>query len=46
MNLSDEKIYIFDDEFNEEIRKNLKFAYERRIYLLVCTFFVMLGTIA
>ena len=46
LDLTDEEIYIYDGEFNEEIRKNLKFMYERRIYLLVYTIFVMAGAIA
>ena len=37
--LTEDEIYIFDDEFNKEIKKNLDFMYERRIYLIVCPFF-------
>ena len=34
--LDKDQIYRFDDEFNEEIKDNLDFMYERRIYLIVC----------
>ena len=37
--LTEDEIYIFDDEFNKEIKQNLDFMYERRIYMIVCPFF-------
>ena len=36
--LTEDEIYIFDDEFNKEIKNNLDFMYERRIYMIVCPF--------
>ena len=38
LNLTDDKIYIFDEQFNKEIKDNLDFMYERRIYMIVCIF--------
>ena len=45
VNLEKDKIYIFDDEFNKEIEKNLDFMKKRKIYLIVCTFVAILGII-
>ena len=46
VNLTDEEIYIFDDEFNNEIKKNIKTMYDRKIYLITCRFFELAGIIA
>ena len=36
--LSDDKIYIFDNDFNKEIKDNLDLMKERRTYLITCSF--------
>ena len=38
LDLSEKYIYMFDDEFNQEIKNNLDFMYKRRIYLITCFF--------
>lgn len=45
LNLPDEKIYIFGDEFNKEIKKKLSFMYRRKIYLIFCSIFTAIGII-
>ena len=40
IDLSDDEIYIFDDEFNQEIRKNLDYVYSRRKNMITCAFLV------
>lgn len=45
VNLPDNEIYVFDDEFNKEIKINLYFMYKRKIYLIVCPLVVITGTI-
>ena len=45
INLEKDKIYIFDDEFNKEIEKNLDFMKRRKIYLIVCVFVAIIGII-
>ena len=34
--LNDEEIYIFDAVFNEEVRRNINLAYDRRVYMITC----------
>ena len=46
LNLIDEEIYIFDDEFNKEIKENIKTMHDRKIYLITCRFFEATGIIA
>ena len=36
--LNDNKIYIFNAYFNEEIRRNINLAYNRRVYMITCVF--------
>ena len=43
VNIEEEEIYIFDEEFNKEIRKNLDFMKKRKIYLIVCALFAFIG---
>ena len=43
INLEKDKVYIYDEEFNKEIKKNLDFMKSRKIYLIVCTFVAILG---
>ena len=44
--MSEDKIYIFDKDFNQEIKDNLDFMFNRRIYLIVCPFFLQVCLIA
>ena len=44
--MSEDKIYIFDKDFNQEIKDNLDFMFNRRIYLIVCPFFLQACLIA
>ena len=46
VDLTDEEIYIFDEEFNNEIKNNLKYIHDRRIYLITCSFFVTAAILA
>ena len=43
VNLTDDQIYIFDDDFNNEIKENLKKMYNRKIYIITSLFFVIVG---
>ena len=43
--LEKEQIYSFDEEFNEEIKKNLDFMKERQIYLIACSYVAIVGII-
>ena len=36
--LKEEEIYIFDNDFNNEIKENIDYMYNRRIYMIVCVF--------
>ena len=45
LELADDEIYIFDNEFNKEIKNNLQFMHERKIYLIVCIFVTIVGII-
>ena len=45
VNLEEEQIYSFDEEFNNEIKKNLDFMKKRKIYLIVCSSVAILGVI-
>ncbi len=44
--LSDNEIYIFEDKFNKEIKKNLNNMYKRKIFLIGCSFIAIAGVIA
>ena len=46
VNLEEEEIYIFDEEFNKEIRKNIDFMKKRKIYLIVCALLAFIGVLA
>ena len=46
LDLPDEEIYIFDDEFNNEIKERLKIIYETKIYLITCSFVWLIGMVA
>ena len=46
VDLTDEEIYIFDEEFNNEIKNNLKYIHDRRIYLITSSFFVTAAILA
>ena len=43
VNIEDEEIYIFDEEFNKEIRKNIDFMKNRKIYLIVFGLLAFIG---
>ena len=43
VNLEEEEIYIFDEEFNKEIRKNIDFMKNRKIYLIVFGLLAFIG---
>ena len=45
INLEKDQIYIFDEEFNKEIKKNLDFMKRRKIFLIVCSVVATLGII-
>ncbi|OUM61569.1 hypothetical protein PIROE2DRAFT_12390 [Piromyces sp. E2] len=38
VNLTDKEIYIYDEEFNKQIKDKLNFIATRKILLFVCTF--------
>ena len=42
VNLSDSKIYIYDKEFNNQIKEGLDFAYNRAKYLKATSFIVLI----
>ena len=46
VNLADDQIYIFDDEFNDEIKEKLKLMYARKIYMICFSIFLTLAVIA
>ena len=46
LDLSEKDIYIFDDEFNQEIKNNLYFMFKRKIYLITFVFLAFIGIIA
>ena len=43
VNLEEKNIYVFDDDFNKEIRKNIDFMKTRKIYIIVCSFVAFIG---
>ena len=43
LNLVDEEIYVFDDEFNSELKEKLKTMYERKIYMITCSLIFSIG---
>ena len=45
VDLEDEKIYIFDDDFNNEIKANLNYMFIRKIFLIICPFAVIIGMV-
>jgi len=46
VNLSDNQIYMYDSEFNKEIKEKLNMMFERKIYMLVFSIFLTLSVIA
>jgi len=46
INIPDNKIYIYDDEFNKEIKENLYNMYKRKICLIVFSIIAIVGIIA
>ena len=45
INLENDKIYSFDDDFNKEIKENLDLMYNRKIYLIACVLVAIIGII-
>jgi len=45
VNLSDSQIYMYDSEFNKEIREKLDMMFERKIYMLAFSIFLTLSAI-
>ena len=45
VNLKDEEIYVYDDEFNQEIKKNINFMKTRKIILILFSILVIFGII-
>ena len=45
VNLTNQEIYIFDDEFNKEVKNNLKKMYYRKIYMILFSIFVSIGSL-
>ena len=45
LNLSDDKIYLYDDEFNNKIKNNLYFMAKRKLYLIICSLVGIFGII-
>ena len=46
VNLSDSQIYMYDSEFNKEIKKKLNMMFERKIYMIAFSIFLTLSVIA
>ena len=46
VNLTNEQIYIYDMEFNKKIKEKLDMIFERKIYMLVFSIFLILFVIA
>ena len=46
VNLTDEQIYMYDTEFNKEIKEKLDMMFERKIYMLAFSIFLTLSVIA
>ena len=45
VNLTNQEIYIFDDEFNKEVKNNLKKMYYRKIYMILFSIIVSIGSL-
>lgn len=45
IDLPDDKIHIYDYKIDYELKKNLKFMYRRKIYLVLCSLFTAFGII-
>ena len=45
VNLTKQEIYIFDDEFNKEVKNNLKKMYYRKIYMMLYSIIVSIGSL-
>jgi len=46
VNLTDEEIYVFDEEFNNELKEQLNIMYERKNYLIICGIIFTVGLFA
>ena len=45
LSLSDDKIYLYDDEFNSEIKNNLDFMAKRKLFLIISSLVSLCGII-
>jgi len=45
LNLTNDKIYLYDDAFNNEIKNNLNFMVKRKLYLIICSLVSLFGII-
>ena len=45
VNLTDEQIYMYDTEFNKEIKEKLDMMFERKIYMLSFSIFLTLAVL-
>ena len=43
--MSDDEIYLYDDEFNKKIKNNLYFMAKRKLYLIICSLVGIFGII-
>ena len=46
VDLSEDTIYRFDDEFNQKVKSNLNYMYNRKIYMFTCVFFSQICFVA
>ena len=45
LNLTDDKIYLYDNIFNNKIENNLDFMVKRKLYLIICSLVALFGII-
>ena len=45
LNLTDDKIYLYDNIFNNKIENNLDFMVKRNLYLIICSLVAFFGII-
>ena len=45
LNLKEEEIYVFDDEFNNELKEKIQIMYERKIYMIAFSLIFSIGIV-
>ena len=45
LNLTDDKIYLYDNIFNNKIENNVDFMVKRKLYLIICSLVALFGII-